>query len=70
MVVQPPAPQPGQALPAPTRSAPFAGAGDATRPPVLRSEDMLRGQRAVDILHAGVRYRLSLTALGKLILTK
>lgn len=37
---------------------------------VLRSEDVLRGQRAVEILHAGVRYRLSVTSLGKLILTK
>lgn len=38
--------------------------------PVLRSEDVLSGHRAVEILHAGVRYRLSVTAMGKLILTK
>lgn len=31
---------------------------------------MLRGRRSVDILHAGARYRLSLTSMGKLILTK
>lgn len=43
---------------------------DAQRMPVLRSEDVLRGQRAAEILHAGVRYRLSVTSLGKLILTK
>lgn len=38
--------------------------------PLLRSEDVLCGQRAVEILHAGVRYRLSVTSMGKLILTK
>lgn len=43
---------------------------EAQRMPVLRSEDVLRGQRAVEILHAGVRYRLSVTSMGKLILTK
>ena len=37
---------------------------------VLRSEHFLQGQRAVEILHAGVRYRLSVTSMGKLILTK
>lgn len=37
---------------------------------VLRSEHVLQGQRAVEILHAGVRYRLSVTSMGKLILTK
>lgn len=43
---------------------------DASGIPVLRSEDILRGRRAVEILHAGVRYRLSVTSTGKLILTK
>lgn len=38
--------------------------------PVLRSEDVLAGHRAVEIVHAGVRYRLSVTSMGKLILTK
>jgi hemin uptake protein HemP len=37
---------------------------------VLRSEDVLAGDRSVEILHAGSRYRLSVTATGKLILTK
>lgn len=45
-------------------------AGEADRLAVLRSEDVLKGQRAVEILHAGVRYRLSVTSMGKLILTK
>lgn len=49
--------------------APAAPAGDAP-PRVLRSEDVLGGQRSVEIVHAGVRYRLSVTAMGKLILTK
>ena len=38
--------------------------------PVLRSEDVLSGHRAVEIVHAGARYRLSVTSMGKLILTK
>lgn len=45
-------------------------ADEADRLAVLRSEDVLKGQRAVEILHAGVRYRLSVTSMGKLILTK
>ncbi len=32
--------------------------------------DILRGQKAVDISHNGVLYRLQATRLGKLILTK
>lgn len=46
------------------------GSGAPASPAVLRSEDVLCGQRSVEILHAGGRYRLSVTALGKLILTK
>lgn len=42
----------------------------ASSPHLWRSEDVLRGQRAVEILHAGLRYRLSVTSSGKLILTK
>jgi len=34
------------------------------------SMDILRGQKAVDISHNGVLYRLQATRLGKLILTK
>lgn len=45
-------------------------AAQARTAPVLRSEDMLQGQSSVEILHAGARYRLSVTKMGKLILTK
>jgi len=34
------------------------------------SNDLLRGQKAVDIVHNGSTYRLQATRLGKLILTK
>ena len=34
------------------------------------STDILRGQKAVDINHNGLIYRLQATRLGKLILTK
>lgn len=36
----------------------------------IRSEELLKGRQELEILHAGVRYRLRLTSLGKLILTK
>jgi hemin uptake protein HemP len=36
----------------------------------IRSEDLLRGSREVQILHAGELYRLTLTRAGKLILHK
>ncbi|MEH0165219.1 hemin uptake protein HemP [Roseateles microcysteis] len=36
----------------------------------LSSEALLRGRREVEIEHAGQVYRLRLTTLGKLILTK
>ncbi|OOG47455.1 hemin uptake protein HemP [Polaromonas sp. A23] len=34
------------------------------------STELLRGQKAVDIVHNGSTYRLQATRLGKLILTK
>ena len=34
------------------------------------STDLLRGQKAVEIVHNGSTYRLQATRLGKLILTK
>lgn len=40
----------------------------ATQP--IRSEDLLQGNREVQILHAGELYRLTLTRSGKLILHK
>jgi len=40
------------------------------RPASVRSEDLLRGRRVVEISHNGEVYRLQATRLGKLILTK
>ncbi len=66
----------------PPRSAAPAGAGDragrdgqadvpghSARPPV-ESAEILKGGKALDILHNGCLYRLQVTRLGKLILTK
>lgn len=39
-------------------------------PSCTTSAELLRGARELQILHGDVRYRLRLTALGKLILTK
>ncbi|MDI1238424.1 MAG: hemin uptake protein HemP [Polaromonas sp.] len=36
----------------------------------VNSNELLRGQKAVDIVHNGSTYRLQATRLGKLILTK
>ncbi len=36
----------------------------------MNSDDILRGQKAVEITHNGSTYRLQATRLGKLILTK
>jgi hemin uptake protein HemP len=36
----------------------------------VKSDDILRGQKAVEIIHNGSTYRLQATRLGKLILTK
>ncbi|MES2909788.1 MAG: hemin uptake protein HemP [Pseudomonadota bacterium] len=38
--------------------------------PCVSSNDILRGQKAVEITHNGSTYRLQATRLGKLILTK
>jgi len=37
---------------------------------LVESREILRGQKAVSILHNGALYRLQATKLGKLILTK
>lgn len=37
---------------------------------IVQSEDLLKGQRALEIRHNGMLYRLQATKLGKLILTK
>lgn len=36
----------------------------------MHSTELLRGQKAVEIVHNGSTYRLQATRLGKLILTK
>jgi len=54
-----PTDQPSPASPAP---------GEPAR--LLRSEDLLQGAREVWIEHGNERYRLRLTASGKLYLTK
>jgi hemin uptake protein HemP len=57
--------------PAPVHPAALASqASRSATDEALRSEDLLRGRRAVEIVHGEARYRLSVTALGKLILTK
>ena len=43
--------------------------GDSV-PVSLRSDELLRGQREISILHGGDVYRLRITRNGKLILTK
>ena len=40
------------------------------RPGCVDSTEILRGQKAVEISHNGLTYRLQATRLGKLILTK
>ncbi len=45
--------------------------GKAAKPTsAVESRDLLKGQKAVEILHNGAIYRLQNTKLGKLILTK
>lgn len=58
---------PFQTASAPSRG-PSASAGMAPR--VLPSQELLAGQKTVEILHNGLLYRLQATRLGKLILTK
>lgn len=40
------------------------------RPPLVASEELMQGHKAIEISHNGVLYRLQATRLGKLILTK
>jgi hypothetical protein len=44
--------------------------GAASKTLALESRDLLRGQKAVEIMHNGAVYRLHNTKQGKLILTK
>ena len=60
-------PRPPAAAPAP------AAATDSTpaaAPPAIPSEQLMRGQRSITIVHRGVTYQLQATRQGKLILTK
>ena len=57
----------------PPGAAPSRASGteaEAARPPLVRSEQLLQGHRAIEISHNGVLYRLQATRFGKLILTK
>lgn len=51
-------------------AAPASEAAPNATPVLLRSEDVLRGHKAVAIHHNGALYRLQTTRQGKLILTK
>jgi hemin uptake protein HemP len=55
-----PQPKPEPAQPTPTPAQPHA----------MPSETLLRGRKAIGILHNGNLYKLQATKLGKLILTK
>ena len=57
-----------QTSPAPVRER--AGGGLPTTARTLTSEALFAGATEIEIVHAGARYRLRKTALGKLILTK
>ena len=50
--------------------APLAEARDGLRPPLIASDELLRGHRVIEISHNGLLYRLQATRQGKLILTK
>lgn len=56
-----PQPHPIDTAPKPTPESP---------PMPIASQEVLRGQTAVEIEHNGQRYRLQTTRQGKLILTK
>ena len=65
--------------PAPLHAARVAQAAQAAaapnaaalqRPPLVASEALMQGHKAIEISHNGVLYRLQATRLGKLILTK
>ncbi len=59
-------------VPAPFRADPGSAAHPAALPlpRTLSSGQLLRGDKEIQIEHHGAVYRLRLTALGKLILTK
>jgi len=60
---------PETAHPSPVAPGPGAATGSSTCPR-WRSSDLMEQGRLAEIEHAGQLYRLRITALGKLILTK
>jgi hemin uptake protein HemP len=55
---------------APGTGAAAKGGADAFDPRRVHSDDLLRGSREIEIIHRSQCYRLRITSLGKLILTK
>lgn len=55
---------------APASQAEVSASMSASSQVCMNSNDILRGQKAVEITHNGSTYRLQATRLGKLILTK
>ena len=62
--------KPALSLPSPTPSPASLPRPTGPRPRRLQSRDLLGQDRELEIEHAGQLYRLRLTQLGKLILTK
>ena len=60
-------PRPPVAAPAPAATT---DGTPAAAPPAIPSEQLMRGQRSITIVHRGVTYQLQATRQGKLILTK
>lgn len=56
--------------PAPQKAVPPNASSRGDSGCAVDSTELLRGQKAVDIVHNGSTYRLQATRLGKLILTK
>jgi len=59
---------PPRKLPSPCAALPPTRGPSA--PPRWKSEELLKGGREIEIEHAEQTYRLRVTSLGKLILTK
>jgi hemin uptake protein HemP len=63
-------PPPAQSSLPPLLTKTESHAGTGILQETLSSADLLKGQKSVAIEHDGLFYRLQLTRLGKLILTK
>lgn len=59
-----------RALSLPALSPTASSPGHSPSASCMHSTDLLRGRKAVEIVHNGFIYRLQATRLGKLILTK